>query len=111
MKSLTVSVFWPCWEWIRWPERRWLYASYAESLSLRDSRQCRILIQSPWYQRNWGDVFRLTEDQNEERRFENDKTGYRIASSVGVGTHHCRLLIAGGDQEDLLKSSLFRPSC
>src|SRR5205823_13778659 len=42
MKSLTVSVFWPCWEWIRWPERRWLCASYAESLSLRDSRHCRL---------------------------------------------------------------------
>src|ERR1035438_10151954 len=24
-KSLLVSVFWPAWEWIRWPERRWLY--------------------------------------------------------------------------------------
>jgi predicted phage terminase large subunit-like protein len=83
MKSLTVSVFWPCWEWIRWPERRWLYSSYAESLSLRDSRQCRILVLSPWYQRNWGDVFMLADDQNEKRRFENDKTGYRIASSVG----------------------------
>ena len=29
MKSLLVSVFWPAWEWIRWPERRWLYSSYA----------------------------------------------------------------------------------
>src|SRR5690242_10891889 len=28
MKSLLVSVFWPAWEWIRWPERRWLYSSY-----------------------------------------------------------------------------------
>jgi predicted phage terminase large subunit-like protein len=83
MKSLTVSVFWPCWEWIRCPERRWLYASYAESLSLRDSRHCRLLILSPWYQRHWRDVFVLTEDQNEKRRFENNKTGYRIASSVG----------------------------
>src|ERR1035438_928600 len=25
MKSLLVSVFWPAWEWTRWPERRWLY--------------------------------------------------------------------------------------
>src|SRR5882724_54059 len=83
MKSLAVSVFWPCWEWARWPERRWLFASYAESLSLRDSRHCRTVVQSPWYRCNWGDVFVLTEDQNEKRRFDNDKTGYRIASSVG----------------------------
>jgi hypothetical protein len=26
MKSLLVSVFWPAWEWIRWPERRWLFS-------------------------------------------------------------------------------------
>src|SRR5947207_4907949 len=25
MKSLAVSVFWPCWEWLRWPQRRCLY--------------------------------------------------------------------------------------
>src|SRR5262249_33257028 len=29
MKSLLVSVFWPVWEWMRWPARRWLYSSYA----------------------------------------------------------------------------------
>ena len=36
MKSLLVSVFWPAWEWIRWPERRWLFSSYGAQLS--DSR-------------------------------------------------------------------------
>ena len=47
MKSLLVSVFWPCWEWLRWPERRWLCSSYAASLSIRDSVKCRRLIESP----------------------------------------------------------------
>ena len=83
MKSLAVSVFWPCWEWIRWPQRRWLYASYAESLSIRDSVRCRRLIQSPWYQSCFGERFKLTEDQNEKHRFENNHSGCRIASSVG----------------------------
>jgi len=83
MKSLAVSVFWPCWEWIRWPQRRWLYAAYAESLSIRDSVRCRRLIQSPWYQSCFGDRFKLTDDQNEKHRFENDHSGCRIASSVG----------------------------
>jgi hypothetical protein len=31
MKSLLVSVFWPAWEWILHPERRWPYSSYAAS--------------------------------------------------------------------------------
>ena len=50
MKSLLVSVLWPAWEWIRWPERRFLYSSYAAQLSIRDSVKCRRLIESPWYQ-------------------------------------------------------------
>lgn len=83
MKSLAVSVFWPCWEWITYPETRWLFASYAASLSVRDSRKCRLIIQSPWYQRLWGHVYQLMGDQNVKSRFENDKMGYRLATSVG----------------------------
>ena len=26
MKSLAVTVFWPCWEWLSRPETRWLFA-------------------------------------------------------------------------------------
>lgn len=82
-KSLLVSVFWPVWEWTQHPERRWLYSSYAASLSIRDSLKCRRLIESPWFQERWGHVFQLTNDQNAKIRFDNDKTGYRIATSVG----------------------------
>jgi predicted phage terminase large subunit-like protein len=83
MKSLLVSVFWPAWEWIRWPERRWLFSSYAASLSIRDSLKCRRLIESPWYQERWADRFALTSDQNTKGRFDNDRSGYRLATSVG----------------------------
>lgn len=83
MKSLAVAVFWPAWEWIEHPERRWLFSSYAAQLSQRDSLKCRRLIESPWYQERWGDRFALADDQNAKSRFENDKTGYRLAASVG----------------------------
>lgn len=83
MKSLLVSVFWVAWEWIRWPERRWLYSSYAASLSIRDSVNCRRLIESPWYQQRWGDSFALTSDQNTKGRFDNNRSGYRLTTSVG----------------------------
>jgi predicted phage terminase large subunit-like protein len=83
MKSLTVSVFWPVWEWIATPSRRWLFASYAASLSTRDSLRCRRLIESDWFQARWGDRFMLTTDQNEKMRFENDHTGCRLAIGVG----------------------------
>jgi len=82
-KSLTVSVFWPVWTWISFPATRLMYASYALSLSIRDSVKCRRIIESPWFQERWGDRFQLTGDQNRKDKFENDKTGYRIATSVG----------------------------
>jgi predicted phage terminase large subunit-like protein len=83
MKSLLVSVLWPAWEWIRFPERRWLYSSYGAQLSIRDSIKCRRLIESPWYQARWGDRFALTSDQNTKGRFDNNRSGYRLATSVG----------------------------
>ena len=82
MKSLLVAVFWPAWDWIDHPERRWLFASYAQNLSIRDNMKCRRLIQSPWYQARWGHSFNLAKDQNAKGRFENDKHGYRLATSV-----------------------------
>jgi len=83
MKSLAVCVFWPVWEWITKPHHRWLFASYARSLSVRDSLRCRRLILSPWFQYNWGDRFQLMYDQNTKDRFDNDRGGCRIATSVG----------------------------
>lgn len=86
-KSLIVSVFWPVWVWLTKPDARWIFASYAESLSKRDSVKCRRIIQSYWFQERFGNVFELTGDQNEKLKFENDKTGYRLATSVdGLGT-------------------------
>lgn len=89
MKSLSVAVFWPTWVWGPHgkPSCRWLFASYADVLSTRDSLKCRRIIQSEWYQKNWGDVYQLTGDQNEKKRFENNKTGYRQSTSTGgMGT-------------------------
>ncbi len=82
MKSLLVSVFWPAWEWTRYPERRWLYSSYGQHLSIRDSVKCRRLIESPWYQSRWGHLFLLTGDQNTKSRFDNNRSGYRLSTSV-----------------------------
>ena len=96
MKSLLVSVFFPAWVWTWKPSERFLSASYAQSLAIRDAVKTRRLIASLWYQQRWAHVFRLTSDQNEKHRYENDQTGYRIATSVGgaaVGEGgDCRIL-------------------
>ena len=53
------------------------------SLSIRDSVKCRRLIESPWYQQRWADRFALTSDQNTKGRFDNNRSGYRLSTSVG----------------------------
>lgn len=82
-KSNVCSVLFPAWVWVNQSHLRFLYSSYAQSLSIRDSVKCRRLIQSNWYQRLWGSKFQLMGDVNNKLRFDNNKTGYRIASSVG----------------------------
>jgi predicted phage terminase large subunit-like protein len=89
MKSIMVGVAWPAWTWaqllsgaLSGPHVQFLFASYAQTLSVRDSVKCRRLIDSPWFQSNWGDRFSLTGDQNTKVRFDNDHFGYRLATSV-----------------------------
>jgi len=89
-KSSITSVAFPAWVWAQpWktatsgPGVQFLHASYAQQLSLRDSVKCRRLIESPWYRSLWGDRFSLTSDQNTKGRFDNDKNGSRLSTSVG----------------------------
>lgn len=89
MKSLTTCVFWPAWEWgpQKRPDTRIITASYSDDLTIRDNRKCRQLIESKYYQKIWGDVFSLTSDQNAKVRYDNSKTGFRVATSVkGLAT-------------------------
>lgn len=81
MKSLLCCVLWPAWEWAEInPASRWLFASYEGKLSTRDSVKCRRVIKSDWYQQRYGDKFRLTGDQDVKTLFENDATGFRMAT-------------------------------
>lgn len=91
-KSLLTSVAFPAWTWAQpsktptsGPGVPFLYASYADKLSLRDSVKCRRLIESAWYQERWGSRFRLTSDQNTKMRFSNDQGGERLITSIGAG--------------------------
>ena len=91
-KSLLTAVAFPAWCWSQsrkthtsGPGVPFLYASYADKLSLRDSVKCRRLIESVWYQRLWGDRFKLREDQNTKHRFTNDQGGERLITSIGAG--------------------------
>jgi predicted phage terminase large subunit-like protein len=82
-KSTVAAVMLPAWVWTTNPCVRMLYASYAESLAVRDATTSRRLLQSTWYQQNWGDRFELAGDMNLKHRYENNHGGLRL--SVGIG--------------------------
>jgi len=81
MKSLLTGVIWPAWEWgpLGRPELRYVGTAHSQDLAVRDNMKCRRLIQSEWYQVRW--PVALTSDQNAKTKFENDKTGFRQATS------------------------------
>ncbi|HEY3416601.1 MAG TPA: phage terminase large subunit, partial [Armatimonadota bacterium] len=83
MKSTLVSIMWPVWSWAQCPELRWMFASYAQSLSTFHSIQRRLIIQSPWFRARWGAQVRLADDQNQKMEFYNTRQGMMIATSVG----------------------------
>lgn len=91
MKSLLVSVFQPAWQWLRQPERRKLFISNDDDLTIRDSRRTREIITSDWYQglmayceRLKGrEPWHLAHDQNEKVNFANTRHGFRQCRSVG----------------------------
>lgn len=88
-KSILVDVFWPAFEWgpRNMPSMRYIAASYSEDITMRDNMRFRDLIRSNRFQSFWGDRFAIRADQDSKMRIGNDKTGWKIATSVGgVGT-------------------------
>ena len=81
MKSLSAAVTWPVWDWIAHPQRRFMFSSYSFALSVRDALKSRRILQSGWLRARWGH-FKLISDQNTKTRYENDKTGMRLSTSV-----------------------------
>lgn len=85
-KSSIISVLFRTWCWIKKPGIRFLCASYALSLAIRDNLKCRRLIQSNWFQQTFGHKFSLSKTQNAKIKFENDRAGCSQAVSVGAST-------------------------
>lgn len=82
-KSRICNVFLPAWVFTRQPSARFFHASYAQELATRDSVDCRYIIESEWYRRQWGHIVRLTEDLNQKIKFGTTAHGWRMATSVG----------------------------
>ena len=82
MKSIVVSIMWPCWVWIKRPESRWIFTSYAQDLATEHSMKRRAILTSDWYQERWGNIVRLADDRNLKTEFANTRTGVMTATSI-----------------------------
>jgi len=83
MKSIMVSIAFPCWVWTTQPDKRFITSSYALALSNSMSRRRRLILESDWYKRLWGDVVQLAKDQNAKGSYENTSGGGMFATSTG----------------------------
>ena len=83
MKSIEVTVCYPVWTWIKHPEKRFIKVSYSDSLSRKHNIIARDIINSPWYQENWGGVFKLKNDVNRQDEFKNNHQGFMLSTSTG----------------------------
>lgn len=81
LKSMTVSVAWPAWLLGHEPRRRVLAASYAQTLANKHSMDCRLVMQSDWYQALFPRT-RLSREQNEKHKFLTTERGMRMATSI-----------------------------
>lgn len=81
MKSLLTGVIWPAWEWgpRGMPHMRYIGTAHEEALAIRDSRKCRDLVKSEWFQRLW--PLELASDLDGKREFGNIHKGVRQARS------------------------------
>ena len=90
MKSLLITVFFPIWVWTTDPSRRFMFVSYSEKLSTQHSIFRRSIIESEWYQKEWGKVFTLSRDQNVKSHYGNSSRGVMFstgmqATATGMG--------------------------
>lgn len=101
-KSSLLNVFWCAHEWgpKRMPHLRYISTSYSYSLTQRDNIRFRRIIMSEKYKKYWGDVFGPSHDQFTTTKVANDKTGWKLATSlagVTTGERGNRVLIDDGN--------------
>ncbi len=82
LKSFIVSVALTAWLLGRNPGIGIICASYSDELATKFSRDCRALLETPFYKRVFPGT-RLNPKKASEGEFETTKRGYRLATSVG----------------------------
>lgn len=107
MKSIEATVCYPAWTWTKRPEKRFIKVSYSDALSRKHNILTRDIIQSPWYQENWGDRFTMKDDVNRQNEFENNHHGMMYSTSVGgaITGNGADVIIIDDPQNPLMANS------
>lgn len=110
-KSNMCDVFWPAWEWgaVNRPWYRYVTASYNVHLTMRDNGKFRRILLDPLYFSLWSDIFVLTAFGS--KKVENNRTGWKLATSVGgvgVGERGNRVIIDDPNNPKEVESDLVR---
>ncbi|MEA1940619.1 MAG: phage terminase large subunit [Pseudomonadota bacterium] len=82
LKSMTVSVAFPAYLLGHDPTCRVITASYGEDLSGKHARDCRTVMQSPWYRRVFSGT-RIARNRAAEHDFQTTRHGGRLSTTVG----------------------------
>jgi predicted phage terminase large subunit-like protein len=82
LKSISVAVAFPAWLLGQNPTEQIMCASYSQELSFKHSMDCRLVVESDWYQLLFPNT-KIVSDQNTQRKFVTTQRGFRIATSVG----------------------------
>ena len=82
LKSIICSVAFPAFVLAHNPARRLVVVSYGSELAVKLANDCRIVLQSPWFQRVFPGT-RVSRIKNTEFEVATTRQGYRLATSVG----------------------------
>ena len=81
-KSKTVSVIWVAWMLGRDPTLNFVCVSYSNELSGKFARDCRTVMEAPWYQEIFPGTI-VSQTRSASHDFETTRGGGRLATSVG----------------------------
>lgn len=82
LKSICISVAWTTWLLGHTPSTRIMASSYSQALSNKHSQDCRLIMNSRWYQ----ELFpwtRIVKGENQKSKFVTTERGFRFATSTG----------------------------
>lgn len=84
-KSNIISIVFPVWIWIVFPECRILSISHSDLLTIDHSASSLRLLQSEWFSYHFPEI-QISKDQQSKSFYGNTKGGKRLASSIGANT-------------------------